>query len=80
MAALGALDKKYGFTERLRKQLDVGIAELERQKQALAGRGKIPALHAAGNVIDLLRDAAVAQAKRQVRNLASTLVPRSALR
>ncbi|MCC2977997.1 hypothetical protein LK533_15135 [Sphingomonas sp. PL-96] len=73
---LDALDKKYGFTERLQKQLDEGIVELERQKRALVARGKNTAYQAAGNVVDLIRDAAVAEAKRQVRNMVWKLLPR----
>ncbi|OWK32513.1 hypothetical protein [Sphingomonas mucosissima] len=73
---LDALDKKYRFTERLQKQLDEGIAELGRQKQALAARGRNTAFRAAGNVIDLIRDAAIAEAKRQMRDMFWKLLPR----
>ncbi|MEG3086762.1 hypothetical protein [Sphingomonas sp. PB4P5] len=74
--ALDAIDKKYRFTERLQKQLDEGIAELERQKQALIARGKSTAFQAAGNVIDLIRDAAIAEAKRQIREMVWKHLPR----
>lgn len=75
--ALDALDTKYRFTERLQKQLDDGIAELERQRQVLAARGKSTAFHAVGNMIDLIRDAAVAEAKRQIRDMFWKLLPRN---
>ncbi len=74
--ALDALDEKYRFTERLQKQLDEGIAELERKKQALVARGRNTAFQAAGNVIDLIRDAAIAEGKRQIRDMFWKLLPR----
>ena len=74
--ALDALDEKYRFTERLQKQLDEGIAELERKKQALVKRGQNTAFQFAGNVIDLIRDAAVAEGKRQIRDMFWKLLPR----
>lgn len=74
--ALDALDQKYRFTERLQKQLDEGIAELERKKQALVARGRSTVFEAAGNVIDLLRDAAIAEGKRQIRNMFWKILPR----
>ena len=74
--ALDALDQKYRFTERLQKQLDEGIAELERKKQALVARGRSTAFQAAGNLIDLIRDAAIAEGKRQIRDMVWKLLPR----
>ncbi len=74
--ALDALDEKYRFTERLQKQLDEGIAELERKKQALVKRGQNTAFQFAGNVIDLIRDAAIAEGKRQIRDMFWKLLPR----
>lgn len=74
--ALDALDEKYRFTERLQKQLDEGIAELERKKQALVARGQTTAFQFAGNVIDLIRDAAIAEGKRQIRDIFWKLLPR----
>lgn len=74
--ALDALDEKYRFTERLQKQLDEGIAELERKKQALVKRGQNTAFQFAGNVIDLIRDAAIAEGKRQIREMFWKLLPR----
>ncbi len=74
--ALDALDSKYRFTERLQKQLDEGIAELERKKQALVAHGKSSAFQAAGTVIDLIRDAAISEAKRQIRDMFWKLLPR----
>lgn len=74
--ALDALDQKYRFTERLQKQLDDGIAELERKKQALVARGRSTVFQAAGNVIDLLRDAAIAEGKRQIRDMFWKILPR----
>jgi hypothetical protein len=74
--AIDAIDTKYQFTKRLQKQLDEGIAELERQRQALVARGKSTAFQAAGNVIDLIRDAAIAEAKRQIRDIFWKYLPR----
>ncbi|WP_347093529.1 hypothetical protein [Sphingomonas parapaucimobilis] len=74
--ALDALDQKYRFTERLQKQLDEGIAELERKKQVLVARGRNTAFQAAGNLIDLIRDAAIAEGKRQIRDMVWKLLPR----
>ena len=74
--ALDALDQKYRFTERLQKQLDEGIAELDRKKQALIARGKKTAFQTAGNLIDLIRDAAIAEGKRQVRDMFWKILPR----
>lgn len=74
--ALDALDSKYRFTERLQKQLDEGIAELERKKQTLVAHGKSSAFQAAGTVIDLIRDAAISEAKRQIRDMFWKLLPR----
>jgi len=74
--ALDALDQKYRFTERLQKQLDEGIAELERKKRALVARGRNTAFQAAGNLIDLIRDAAIAEGKRQIRSMVWKLLPR----
>lgn len=74
--ALDALDQKYRFTERLQKQLDEGIAEMERKKQALVARGRSTVFQAAGNVIDLLRDAAIAEGKRQIRDMFWKILPR----
>ncbi len=74
--ALDALDQKYRFTERLQKQLDEGIAELERKRQALIARGRTSVFEAAGNVIDLLGDAAIAEGKRQIRNMFWKILPR----
>jgi len=74
--ALDALDEKYRFTERLQKQLDEGIAELARKKQALVKRGQNTAFQFAGNVIDLIRDAAIAEGKRQIRDMFWKLLPR----
>lgn len=74
--ALDALDQKYRFTERLQRQLDEGIAELERKKQALVARGRSTVFQAAGNVIDLLRDAAIAEGKRQIRDMFWKILPR----
>ncbi|MFV0922507.1 hypothetical protein ACR720_05640 [Sphingomonas parapaucimobilis] len=74
--ALDALDQKYRFTERLQKKLDEGIAELERKKQVLVARGRNTAFQAAGNLIDLIRDAAIAEGKRQIRDMVWKLLPR----
>lgn len=74
--ALDALDKKYKLTERLQKQIDEGLAELARQKDAAIAAGKRTAFDAAGGVIDLIRDAAIREARRQIRNFVWKLVPR----
>lgn len=45
------------------------IAELERKRQALVKRGQNTAFQFAENVIDLIQDAAIAEGKRQIRDM-----------
>lgn len=74
--ALDALDKKYRLTERLQKQVDEGLAELERRRQIAVDRGKRAAGETVGEVIDLIKDAAVREARRQIRQFVWKLLPR----
>lgn len=65
--ALDVIDKKYKLTEKMRNMLDMGFAELQRRKDALAAQGRRAVLGTIGDLVDLARDAAIGGVGREVQ-------------